>query len=119
MQKNNKDKDETITPPELYEYSSGFIGLSTALEQCRKYPNGNLRRYITKNINAIFLNLIKLTDSDGEKIIINLINDGVFTDTALKKLLKEIEQSADAERLTTLKAYALEAINRKRNAFTI
>ena len=117
--KNNEDKDETITPPELYEYSSGFIGLSTALEQCRKYPNGNLRRYITKNINAIFLTLIKLTDSDGEKIIINLINDGVFTDTALKKLLKEIEQSADAERLTTLKAYALEAINRKRNAFTI
>lgn len=117
--KDKKVNDEAITTPELYEYSSGFIGLSTALEQCRKYPNGNLRRYITKNINAIFLNLIKLTDSDGEKIIINLINDGVFTDTALKRLLKEIEQSNDAEHLTTLKAYVLEAINRKNNSFTI
>ena len=70
-------------------------------------------------MNTIFLNLIKLTDSDGEKIIINLINDGVFTDTALKRLLKEIEQSNDAEHLTTLKAYVLEAINRKNNLFTI
>lgn len=117
--KGQKDENKAVIPPELYEYSSGFIGLTTALEQCRKYPNGNLRRYITKNINTIFLNLAKLTDSDGEKIMINLINDGVFTDTALKKLLKEIAQSTDAERLTTLKAYALEAINRKNNSFTI
>ena len=117
--KDNENKDEAIIPPELYEYSSGFVGLTTALEQCRKYPNGNLRRFITKNMSTIFLNLIKLTDSDGEKIIINLINDAVFADTALKKLLKEIEQSADAEHLTTLKAYVLEAINKKDNAFTI
>ena len=70
-------------------------------------------------MNTIFLNLIKLTDSDGEKIIINLINDAVFTDAALKKLLKEIEQSADTEHLTTLKAYVLEAISKKNNSFTI
>lgn len=112
-------ENDALIPPELYQYSTDSTGLTAALEQCRRYPNGNLRRFITKNMNTIFLNLIKLTDSDGEKIIINLINDGVFTDTALKRLLKEIEQSNDAEHLTTLKAYVLEAINRKNNLFTI
>ena len=112
-------ENDALIPPELYQYSTDSTGLTAALEQCRRYPNGNLRRFITKNMNTIFLNLIKLTDSDGEKIIINLINDGVFTDTALKRLLKEIEQSNDAEHLTTLKAYVLEAINRKNNSFTI
>lgn len=112
-------ENDALIPPELYQYSTDSTGLTAALEQCRRYPNGNLRRFITKNMSTIFLNLIKLTDSDGEKIIINLINDGVFTDTALKRLLKEIEQSNDAEHLTTLKAYVLEAINRKNNSFTI
>ena len=51
--------------------------------------------------------------------MVGLIKDGVFTDTALKKLLKEIEESARKENLTTLKAYVLDTIKHKSNTFKI
>ena len=44
---NKSSEDEALTPPELYQYSTDSTGLTAALEQCRKYPNGNLRRFIT------------------------------------------------------------------------
>ncbi len=47
-----------LYPPELYQYSNDSTGLTAALEQCRKYPNGNLRQFITRNISTIFTNLI-------------------------------------------------------------
>lgn len=55
---NKSSEDEVLTPPELYQYSTDSTGLTAALEQCRKYPNGNLKRFITRNIGVIFKNLI-------------------------------------------------------------
>lgn len=111
---------EAVTPPELYQYSPDSTGLTAALEQCRKYPSGSLKRLITKNTSIIFYNLITSpTSSNGEEIMAGLIKDGVFTDTALKKLLKEIEESARKENLTTLKAYVLDTIKHKSNTFKI
>ena len=111
---------EAVIPPELYQYSPDSTGLTAALEQCRKYSNSSLKRFITKNTSIIFYNLITSpTSSNGEEIMVGLIKDGVFTDTALKKLLKEIEESASKENLTTLKAYVLDTIKRKNNTFKI
>ena len=111
---------EAVTPPELYQYGSGSTVMTAALEQCRKYPNSSLKRFITKNISIIFYNLITSpTSRKGEEIMVSLIKDGVFTDTALKKLLEEIEQSDKKDSLITLKAYALDEIKHKNNTFKI
>lgn len=114
------ENDNTIIPPELYQYSSNATGLTAALEQCRKYPNANLKRFITRNMGVIFMNLILYPEcSNGEEIMISLIKDGVFSDTALKKLLEEIEKSDKKEALATLKAYVLNAITHKNSTFKI
>lgn len=117
---NKPSEDEILVPPELYQYSTDSTGLTAALEQCRKYPNGNLRRFITRNIRVIFANLIisPLNDS-GEEIMVSLIKDGVFTDVALKKILEEIEKTGERKNLTTLKAYVLDAIGKNTNTFQI
>ena len=117
---NKSSKDEVLTPPELYQYSTDSTGLTAALEQCRKYPNGNLRRFITRNIRVIFANLIiaPLNDS-GEEIMVSLIKDGVFTDVALKKILEEIEKTGERRNLTTLKAYVLDTIGKSTDTFQI
>lgn len=125
LTKNEKSMADNVTskaviPPELHQYSPDSTGLTAALEQCRKYPSGSLKRFITKNTSIIFYNLITSpTSSNGEEIMVGLIKDGVFTDTALKKLLKEIEESARKENLTTLKAYVLDAIKHENNTFKI
>ena len=116
----NKSSEDEVSPPELYQYSTDSTGLTAALEQCRKYPNGNLRRFITRNIRVIFANLIiaPLNDS-GEEIMVSLIKDGVFTDVALKKILEEIEKTGERRNLTTLKAYVLDTIDKSTNTFQI
>lgn len=111
---------EAVIPPELYQYSPGSTGLTAALEQCRKYPNGRLKRFITQNVSVIFYNLIiSPLNNNGEEIMVSLIKDRVFTDTALKKLLEEIEKYACKGNLTTLKAYVLGAIQKKNTTFKI
>lgn len=111
---------KVVIPPELYQYSQDSTGLTAALEQCRKYPGSSLKQFITKNISTIFYNLITSpTSSNGEEIMVSLIKDGVFTEAALKKLLKEIEEAACKENLITLKAYILDAIKPKNNTFKI
>ena len=111
---------EAVIPPELYQYSTGSTGLTVALEQCRKYPNDRLKRFITKNVSVIFYNLIiSPFNNNGEEIMVSLIKDDVFTDTALKKLLEEIEQSDKKDSLITLKAYAMNTIKHKNNSFKI
>lgn len=109
-----------VVPPELYRYSTNSTGLTAALEQCRRYPNGNLRRFITRNIGVIFTNLIITPlDDSGEEIMVSLIKDGVFTDVALKKILEEIEKTGERRNLTTLKAYVLNTIDKSTNTFQI
>lgn len=116
----NKPSKVDVVPPELYQYSTDSTGLTAALEQCRLYPNGNLRRFITRNIGVIFTNLIiTQLDDSGEEIMVSLIKDGVFTDVALKKILEEIEKTGERRNLTTLKAYVLDTIGKNTNTFQI
>ena len=117
---NKPSEDEILIPPELYQYSTDSTGLTAALEQCRRYPNGNLRRFITRNIGVIFTNLIITPlDDSGEEIMVSLIKDGVFTDVALKKILEEIEKTGERRNLTTLKAYVLDTIGKNTYTFQI
>lgn len=117
---NKPSEDEILIPPELYQYSTDSTGLTAALEQCRRYPNSNLRRFITRNIGVIFTNLIITPlDDSGDEIMVSLIKDGVFTDVALKKILEEIEKTGERRNLTTLKAYVLDAIDKSTNTFQI
>lgn len=117
---NKSSEDEVLTPPELYQYSTDSTGLTAALEQCRKYPNGNLKRFITRNIGVIFKNLIITPlNNRGEEIMVSLIQDGVFTDVALKKILEEIEKTEERRNLTTLKAYVLDTIDKNADTFQI
>ena len=115
-----ENQKEILTPPELYQYSTDSTGLTAALEQCRKYPNGKLRRFITRNIDVIFKNLIitPLNDS-GERIMVSLIKDGVFTDVALKRILEEIEKTGERRNLTILKVYVLDTIGKNTDTFQI
>lgn len=116
----NSSMDENLAPPELYQYSTDSTGLTAALEQCRKYPTGNLKRFITRNTTPIFKNLVcNPYNKDGEKILVSLIKDNVFTDTALKKILDEIESSNSKEDMTTIKAYILDAVKHKTSNFKI
>lgn len=112
---------EDTIPPEIYRYSQSATGLTAALEQCRKYPNTNLKRFITRNISIIFQNIIcNPLVKNGEELMVGLINDKVFTDTALKRLLKEVEKVEDTQNLTVLKTYILNSIsNCPQNTFRI
>lgn len=111
---------DEATPPELHQYGSGSTSLTAALEQCRKYPSGSLRRFITQNTTPIFENLVcNPFNKNGKEILISLIKDNVFTDTALKKFLNEIEKSGNKEEMTTVKAYVLDAIGHKLNKFNV
>lgn len=112
---------EDITPPEIYRYSRNVTGLTAALEQCRKYPNTNLKRFITRYISIIFQNIIcNPLVKNGEELMVSLINDKVFTDTSLKRLLKEVENVEDTKNLTVLKTYILNSIsNYSQNTFRI
>ena len=112
---------EDTIPPEIYRYSQSATGLTAALEQCRKYPNTNLKRFITRNISIIFQNIIcNPLVKNGEELMVGLINDKVFTDTALKRLLKEVEKVEDTQNLTVLKTYILNSIsNYPQNTFRI
>lgn len=112
---------EDTMPPEIYRYSQSATGLTAALEQCRKYPNTNLKRFITRNISIIFQNIIcNPLVKNGEELMVGLINDKVFTDTALKRLLKEVEKVEDTQNLTVLKTYILNSIsNYPQNTFRI
>lgn len=52
--------------------------------------------------------------------MVGLINDKVFTDTSLKRLLKEVENVEDTKNLTVLKTYILNSIsNYSQNTFRI
>ena len=112
---------EDITPPEIYRYSRNTTGLTAALEQCRKYPNTNLKRFITRYISIIFQNIIcNPLVKNGEEIMVGLINDKVFTDTSLRRLLKEVEKVEYTQNLTVLKTYILNSIsNYPQNTFRI
>ena len=51
--------------------------------------------------------------------MVGLIKDGVFTDTALKKILEEIEKTDERRNLITLKAYVLDTIGKNTDTFQI
>ena len=50
--------------------------------------------------------------------MIGLIKDGVLTDTALRKMLSEMDKETYKDAVV-LKAYAINALNGRKNSFTL
>lgn len=108
---------ENAPVPTMYTYNSDCAGLAAAIEHCKLYSDTKSKRFITRNINTIMYNVFH-TEPDGEQFMIGLIKDGVLTDTALRKMLSEMDKETYKDAVV-LKAYAINALNGRKNSFTL
>lgn len=103
---NNFVNTDDAEMPHLYGYGQGNTALAAALEHCRLYPDKQVRAFLT-------LYAAKIADvySDEAEELVKYIQAGVFTDTALKKMITELEVNKKRRNgLTVLKGYLLNAI---------
>lgn len=105
------------TPPAMYSYSKDAFARSAAIEQHKIYPDTKTKAYITRNA-TLFLSDALSNESDWNQVIIDFIKDGVFTDTALRKILKKLDDEK-YENVTVLKSYILDKINKKSSTFKL
>ena len=85
------ESNDNRMPPAMYPYSKDAIARSAAIEQRKIYPDTKTKAYITRNA-ALFLSDALNNESDWNQVIIGFIKDGVFTDTALRKILKKLDE---------------------------
>ena len=101
--------------PHLYEYGQGNTALAAALEHCRLYPDKQVRAFLTWYA-------AKIADvySDEAEELVKYIQAGVFTDTALKKMITKLEVNKKGRNdLTVLKVYLLNAIKPQESNFCL
>ena len=114
-------KGETTSPPETYSESRLATKYTTALEHRKLYPGEAVDKFISDNIKKVFT--FTLSEKDGEKLMADYIKSGIFTDEALQNLISHIENvnvsSGDSLKYTSLKAYALQAIEHSQDIFEI
>lgn len=108
---------ENAPVPTMYTYNSDCAGLAAAIEHCKLYSDTKSKRFITRNITTIMYNVFH-TEPDGEQFMIGLIKDGVLTDTALRKMLSEMDKETYKDAVV-LKAYAINALNGRKNSFAL
>lgn len=108
---------ENAPAPTMYTYNSDCAGLAAAIEHCKLYSDTKSKRFITRNISTIMYNVFH-TEPDGEQFMIGLIKDGVLTDTALRKMLSEMDKETYKDAVV-LKAYAINALNGRKNSFAL
>lgn len=104
-------------PPAMYPYSKDAIARSAAIEQRKIYPDTKTKAYITRNA-ALFLSDALNNESDWNQVIIGFIKDGVFTDTALRKILKKLDEE-EYKDVTVLRSYILDKIDKKSSIFKL
>lgn len=105
------------TPPAMYSYSKDAFARSAAIEQRKIYPDTKTKAYITRNA-ALFLSDALSNESDWNQVIIGFIKDGVFTDTALRKILKKLDEE-EYKDVTVLRSYILDKIDKKSSTFKL
>lgn len=114
-------KGETTSPPETYSESRLATKYTTALEHRKLYPGEAVDKFLSDNIKKVFT--FTLSEKDGEKLMADYIKSGIFTDEALQNLISHIENvnvsSGDSLKYTSLKAYALQAIEHSQDIFEI
>lgn len=111
------ESNDNRTPPAMYSYSEGAIARSAAIEQRKMYPDTKTKAYITRNA-TLFLSDALFNESDWNQVIIGFIKDGVFTDTALRKILKKLDEE-EYKNVTVLRSYILDKIDKKSSTFKL
>lgn len=111
------ESNDNRTPPAMYSYSEDAIARSAAIEQRKMYPDTKTKAYITRNA-TLFLSDALLNESDWNQVIIGFIKDGVFTDTALRKILKKLDEEKYND-VTVLRSYILDEIGKKSSTFKL
>lgn len=101
--------------PHLYKYGHGNAALAAALEHCRLYPDKQVKTFLTRHA-------AKIADvySDETKEFVKYIQAGVFSDTALKKMMTELEANKKGrDDLAVIKGYLLNAIKPQKSNFCL
>lgn len=101
--------------PHLYKYGRGNTALAAALEHCRLYPDKQARTFLTRYAE-------KIADvySDETEELVKYIQAGVFSDTALKKMMTELEANKKGiDDLAVIKGYLLNAIKPQKSNFCL
>lgn len=101
--------------PHLYKYGRGNTVLAAALEHCRLYPDKQVRAFLTRYAE-------KIADvySDEAEELVKYIQAGVFSYTALKKMMTELEANKKGrDDLTVIKGYLLNAIKPQKSNFCL
>lgn len=111
------ESNDNRMPPAMYPYSENAIARSAAIEQRKVYPDAKTKAYITRNA-TLFLSDALINESDWNQVIIGFIKDGVFTDTALRKILKKLDEEK-YEDVIVLKSYILDQIDKKSSTFKL
>ena len=114
-------KGETTSPPETYSESRLATKYTTALEHRKLYPGEAVDKFLSDNIKKVFT--FTLSEKNGERLMADYIKSGIFTDEALQNLISHIEDvnvsSGDSLKYTSLKAYALQAMEHSQDIFEI
>lgn len=110
-------QSDSNIPPELYMYSTDSTSLSVAIKQCSIYPSAKLKGFITRNIKTIVANT--MLEENGEQLMIEFIKSGIFTETALKRILSELEKSENPQDAAVLKAYILNTMKHEKKSFNL
>lgn len=111
------ESEDKRTPPAMYSYSKDAFARSAAIEQRKIYPDTKTKAYITRNA-TLFLSDALSNESDWNQVIIGFIKDGVFTDTALRKILKRLDEE-EYKDVTVLRSYILDKIDKKSSTFKL
>lgn len=101
--------------PHLYKYGHGNAALAAALEHCRLYPDKQVKTFLTQHA-------AKIADvySDEAEELVKYIQAGVFSDTALKKMMTGLEANKKGrDDLAVIKGYLLNAIEPQKSNFCL
>mgnify|MGYP000594574567 CR=1 FL=1 len=73
----------------MYSYSKDAFARSAAIEQRKIYPDTKTKGRILPETQLCFSSDALSNESDWNQVIIGFIKDGVFTDTALRKIIEK------------------------------
>lgn len=101
--------------PRLYKYGQGNTALAAALEHCRLYPDKQVRTFLTRYAAKI----ADIYSNETEELV-KYIQAEVFSNTALKKMMAELEVNKKGRNdFTVIKGYLLSAIKSQKSNFCL
>ena len=89
--------------------------MAAALEHCRLYPDKQVRTFLTRYAAKI----ADIYSNEAEELV-KYIQAEVFSDTALKKMMTELEVNKKGRNdFTVIKGYLLSAIKSQKSNFCL